>query len=137
MPKRKKKKEPKLVRGKPIDPIVAKARNLRASLLRRAATHLKDTTPSIKELQRWMTLPSYTCYYSLQVLALDEITIDHKIPLNRGGDNSLDNLCFCSSHMNTVKGDMTEKEFRELLELVKTWEDGGASLFRRIKMGHF
>lgn len=138
MARRKKKtKEVKLSRGKPIDPVLLRARNLRSSLLRRVLPELKNTTPTIQELYKWLSLSYYICYYSLEVLTLEQLTIDHKLPLNRGGDNSIDNLCFCSSNMNNLKGNLNEIEFRSLLELCKTWEDGGKRLFSRIKNGYF
>ena len=36
-----------------------------------------------------------------------------------------------------VEGEMTETEFRDLRQLVSTWEDGGRDLFRRLKLGWF
>lgn len=135
--KRKKVKEPKLSKGKPIDPILLKARSLRNSLLGRVPESLKETTPTIKELHKWLTLPAYICYYSLEPLEFEAINIDHKIPLQRGGTNIIDNLCICSSSYNRAKGTLTEHEFRSLLELIKTWEDKGESLIKRLKQGHF
>lgn len=122
---------------KQIDPILFKARNLRSSLLRRVDAELKHTTPTTQELYDWLQRDVFICYYSKQQITLDEVTVDHKCPVKRGGDNSLSNLCIASSDMNTVKGKMTEKEFTGLLSLVCKWEDQGQDLFRRIKMGHF
>lgn len=136
MPKKNKKKG---VNGskKPINPILAKARSLRSSLLRRVKTELKESTPTIKELEKWLTRSTYICYYSLEPLDFDKITVDHKIPINRNGTNDIENLCICSSNMNTAKGSMTEDEFRSLLELIKNWEDKGEGLLRRLKQGFF
>lgn len=139
MNKRKKKKGLTTTTKKVVvNPILAKARSLRSSLLRRVkSSELKSQTPTIKELELWLTKPNYICYYSLEPLDFSNITVDHKIPLNRNGDNTLDNLCICSATMNTAKGSLTEKEFRELLELIKNWEDGGERLIRRLKQGFF
>lgn len=65
------------------------------------------------------------------------MTIDHKIPLQRGGTNSLDNLCLASASMNRAKGTLTHTEFIDLLALINTWEDKGKSLLTRLKQGHF
>lgn len=137
---RKKKKPQYLIKfnrkGEPIEPTLLKARQLRNNLLSRVKTQqLKDTTPSIKDLHKWLSLDSFTCYYSLQPLTLEEINIDHKIPLQRGGTNHLTNLCYCTYEMNSAKGVMTECEFRELLELTKSWEDKGEYLLRKLRMG--
>lgn len=134
-----KKRNKKKVNGskKPIDPILAKARSLRSSLLRRVKPEFKEDTPTINELEKWLRRSSYICYYSLEPLTFEQITIDHKVPLNRNGTNKIENLCICSSAMNTAKGSMTEDEFRSLLELIKTWEDGGESIIRRLRQGFF
>lgn len=122
-----------------IEPYVLKARNLRKSLLRRSPNDkIKNTTPSIEELSKWLNRPFYICHYSLEELDIDHLTIDHKQPLNRQGDNSLSNLCFASAQMNAIKGILNDKEFRSLLELTKSWDVVAKdSLFRRLRMGHF
>lgn len=120
-----------------IEPCLIKARNLRSSLNKRISPELKYTTPTIDVLYKWLKRDKYICYYSLEELTLDNLTIDHKIPLFRGGTNDLSNLCICSRKMNNIKGQLTEKEFKSLLKLVSKWEDGGASLFKRIRQGFF
>lgn len=115
---------------------LAKARNLRASLNRRVALNLRQTTPTISDLEKWINRKSYSCYYCLIDLILDDITVDHKTPLFREGTNNLENLCIACSSCNTIKGSLTEEEFRQLLELVKNWEDSGQYILRRLKMGN-
>ena len=125
---------------KKIDPFLVKARDLRSRLLARFSkdqTAYKQTTPTTVELYEWLKKHDLVCAYSGQQLTIDSITVDHRTPIARSGTNELDNLAICSHHMNTAKGSMTEYEFRMLLDLVKTWEDGGASLLRRLKQGHF
>ena len=120
------------------NPILYKARNLRSRLLARTRDPgIKQTTPTVKELETWLNRDAYICYYSGITLSLNDLTVDHKFPLTRGGTNELDNLCICSNHMNTAKGTMTSEEFMDLLLLVKKWEDGGARLLRRLKQGYF
>jgi len=40
--------------------------------------------------------------------------LDHKTPISRGGDNSLDNLQWTTAQANSVKGAMTHQEFISL-----------------------
>lgn len=40
-----------------------------------------------------------------------EFTVDHRLPLSRGGDNSMKNLCCCCIRCNLAKEDMTDVEF--------------------------
>lgn len=121
---------------KKSNPILVKARDTRGRLLNRVSGDLKGTTPTVLELEKWFN-SSLVCFYSGESLTLKTVTVDHKIPLARGGTNELTNLCFASNHMNTAKGRMTDKEFKSLLIFVSTWEDGGKSLLTRLKQGHF
>jgi 5-methylcytosine-specific restriction endonuclease McrA len=123
---------------KKLNPILIKARDLRSSLLRRSQDPgIKQTTPTVTELEKWLTRDEYICYYSGEILSLNDITVDHKVPISRNGTNELENLCIASHHMNTAKGSLTEKEFVELLLLIQTWENKGIHLLRRLKQGWF
>lgn len=46
---------------------------------------------------------------------------DHKIPISRGGDNSIENLGICTKQANMAKTDMTEEEFITFCNLVSTY----------------
>jgi 5-methylcytosine-specific restriction endonuclease McrA len=54
-----------------------------------------------------LKIKSKTKYY------LDSLSIDHKIPITRGGKSTFENLCVCCHLCNIIKGTMTEKEFIE------------------------
>lgn len=43
---------------------------------------------------------------------------DHKIPVSRGGDNSIDNLGICTKQVNMAKSDLTPEEFFSLCKEV-------------------
>lgn len=124
---------------KKADPFRWKASNIRTSLLNRAVNaEMKINTPSREEIEQWLHAQEpLICYYSREPIKILDITIDHKVPLNRGGDNSFSNLVVASHHMNTAKGTMTDKEFIALLNLISTWEDKGKKLLTRLKQGHF
>lgn len=131
------KKKTKKVK-KPKDILKLKATALRYSLLRRGKKHgVEGTTPTRDELWRWLKKQDLFCYYSYVLVPAKEINIDHKIPLHRGGINSLANLCVTSKKMNTAKGSMTDYEFEELLSFIALWEDKGEYLLRRLRQGHF
>jgi CRISPR/Cas system Type II protein with McrA/HNH and RuvC-like nuclease domain len=42
------------------------------------------------------------------------VTLDHKLPQARGGNDTLDNLCAACQDCNNKKGDFTEDEFRAM-----------------------
>lgn len=120
------------------NPILFKARQLRSSLLSRSKDpEIKKGTPTVQELEAWLTREKHYCHYSGIQLTIEKITVDHKTPVSRGGNNSLENLCIASHHMNTAKGKMNEKEFFQLLKLVSKWEDKGESILKRLKQGWF
>lgn len=48
---------------------------------------------------------------------------DHKIPVSRGGDNSLENLGICTKEANFAKRDMTVEEFYSLCEKVIAYKN--------------
>jgi 5-methylcytosine-specific restriction endonuclease McrA len=55
------------------------------------------------------------CYYCGCVIK-GKKTIDHKIPVVKGGTNDNENLVLACVHCNTQKNDKTEEEYREWLK---------------------
>jgi len=47
------------------------------------------------------------------------LTIDHKIPISRGGTNEESNLQPCCWVCNQLKGSLTDREFRKYLKAIK------------------
>lgn len=136
MTKKKKKKviEPKFSRGIEIPPSLLKARRLRNSLISRVKTQEeKDNTPQIKQLEKLFNHDHFICFYCLNELLLVDTTVDHKTPLSRNGTNDLTNLCISCSDCNSLKGELSEGEYRSLTELLKTFEDDGKYLLTRLR----
>jgi 5-methylcytosine-specific restriction endonuclease McrA len=61
-----------------------------------------------------------TCSYCRMPLSFAAY-LDHRQPLARGGQHHLDNLAVCCTRCNSVKGQLSEAEYRELLALVTHW----------------
>lgn len=55
-----------------------------------------------------------TCYYCGKEIKGRDKTIDHKIPVSRGGTNAIGNLCMCCQSCNSKKNNKTEAEFKEV-----------------------
>lgn len=43
------------------------------------------------------------CYYCGRELKREEKTIDHKLPVSKGGTNNMNNLVICCQHCNSLK----------------------------------
>ena len=92
-----------------------------------------DEVPTRAEIQEWLEAQMpVKCYFTDGFISNEVVELDHKIPLVRGGRLHLENVGVTSRWYNNTKGQMTEKEFRQLLKVVSKWEDKGESLFKRL-----
>lgn len=89
--------------------------------------------PSLDDLEAWLRAQPLRCAYTHRPLTLDTMTIDHRTPLDRGGDHALGNLALATSQANAAKGTMSADEFHALLDLMALWPDRGASVLRRLR----
>lgn len=53
---------------------------------------------------------NYTCAYTGKKLQKTELSIDHVIPVSRGGTNTWENLVCCDREINNFKADRTPNE---------------------------
>lgn len=53
---------------------------------------------------------NFTCGYTGKKLSKDELTVDHIIPISRGGGNTWENLVTCDKALNTWKDNRTPEE---------------------------
>lgn len=113
-----------------------KASQLRDSWRRRAKklNIPVELVPSRGEIQSYIDSfnGTYICYITGKRVPKASIEFDHKIPTGRGGSFSLENTGITSKHFNRIKGMLTDTEFRELLKLISTWDDGGEFLLKRL-----
>lgn len=61
------------------------------------------------------------CFYCKRRLNRFTRTIDHLVPLARGGLNRIYNRVYCCKECNNDKGDMTLKEYRLYLKLKQSY----------------
>jgi len=57
------------------------------------------------------------------------VSIDHIIPLSRGGKNKFTNIAICCTRCNIVKGTMSGKTFIRFMDLIKQDEEILAEMF--------
>jgi 5-methylcytosine-specific restriction endonuclease McrA len=85
-----------------------KLNNRKQKYIRRSMTPID--TETIKEI-----LSGDYCYYCKNKITGIK-TIDHKIPVIKGGTNNKENLVLCCKHCNSQKNNKTEEEYREWLK---------------------
>jgi 5-methylcytosine-specific restriction endonuclease McrA len=76
-----------------------------------AATHPSRKLRYVLRLAVFKRMPRCACHYCGDVFDSREMTLDHVIPLCRGGKNVPDNLVPCCTGCNAAKGAMAYAEF--------------------------
>jgi 5-methylcytosine-specific restriction endonuclease McrA len=74
------------------------------------------------------------CSYCKMPLSF-AVELDHRQPVSRGGHHALSNLAACCPRCNSLKGQLTEGEFRDLLAWLVQHPRAAADLERRILAG--
>lgn len=59
------------------------------------------------------------CPYCVSQVPVNEISLDHIVPLSRGGTNALDNLQWVDLSCNLMKGALSHDEFLTLMRFLK------------------
>ena len=52
-----------------------------------------------------------TCYYCEKIIPDNEVEVDHKIPVSRGGTSQVKNLVLSCRHCNRSKYNLTDYEY--------------------------
>ena len=77
------------------------------------------------------------CQYCRQRITRLSFTLDHDVPLSRGGSPELANLVLCCAECNTRKGQLTGQQFRQVLSCTENWPTADAVAFwGRLKQGN-
>lgn len=71
------------------------------------------TVASMGTRERLYCAQSAYCHYCQNGALFEFWTVDHKIPLCRGGNSHATNLVGCCLNCNSAKGPLTEEEFRK------------------------
>uniref|UniRef100_A0A6M3JLV8 Putative homing endonuclease n=1 Tax=viral metagenome TaxID=1070528 RepID=A0A6M3JLV8_9ZZZZ len=90
----------------------------KASLLWKRRDYRERNAEGDFTLEEWNTKLeeyNYRCAYCGCELTSDTITIDHQIPLIRGGTNYIDNLVPSCQSCNSKKGTKTAEEYLAIL----------------------
>jgi 5-methylcytosine-specific restriction protein A len=77
--------------------------------------HLKKEREKARELKKsaWWNqkLQAGVCYYCENRFSKDDLTMDHKVPLGKGGTSSKNNIVCCCKECNSLKQSKTSVDF--------------------------
>jgi 5-methylcytosine-specific restriction endonuclease McrA len=80
----------------------------------------KDLARSLRKTRWWADrLAKGICYYCEQHFAADQLTMDHILPLARGGRSSRSNVVTACKDCNNRKKYLLPVEWREYLERLR------------------
>ena len=81
--------------------------------------HKKKEKEKARELRksRWWQnkLQAPQCYYCQQFIDKKQATMDHIVPISRGGTSTKGNVVVCCKDCNTKKRDLTAVEWEEFV----------------------
>ncbi len=106
----------------------------KARILQQVLRNYSIKAISIDEMMSWMQT-SHVCEYCSQEIAPKDYSLDHRLPLARGGKNDYSNLHLVCKSCNSMKGQLTEEEFVLLRTFLKDKPEMEADITRRLKAG--
>lgn len=84
----------------------------------------KDKARKLRKTRWWQQkTASGTCYYCGRNVGFKNLTMDHVIPLSRGGRSTKDNIVPCCKECNTRKKSSLPIEWDEYLETLDRQHD--------------
>ena len=90
--------------------------NQRSKLIRKKAGKLSVKVIQMVYEDNIKQYGTLTCYLCLEPINFGQDTLEHKIPLCRGGLNECSNLAIAHFHCNCKKHNKTESEYRNGLQ---------------------
>ena len=77
----------------------------------------REKAKTLRKTRWWQQKTSSgLCYYCKKKVVYKNITMDHLVPLARGGRSTKDNLVPCCKNCNNLKKSMMPLEWEEYLE---------------------
>lgn len=83
---------------------------------------------TLEDLREWLVGESdymggvaWACTYCGKRLTIEEVEPDHRVPLSRGGENTLANLVPACNRDNKTKGELTDEEYIAFREGLRTF----------------
>ncbi len=83
----------------------------------------KPATVTAKQILELIQNQGYRCALSGRVLTPETASLDHIVPLSRGGEHALANIWAVDFQVNNAKGTLTVEEFVALCQEVTAFQD--------------
>lgn len=111
-------------KNKVVDKILRKIDSAKGSMQTRSKKYDVKYDISLDDL-RELVFESYgqKCKYCDKILTVKTMVVDHIIPLSKGGESSISNLQIICKTSNSMKGSLTEQNYKLLLEWLETVPD--------------
>ena len=77
------------------------------------------------------------CKYCKEILTPQNISLDHELPISRGGSVEMGNLCLICKRCNRRKGELTKEEYLALLHFLRAFPDMEKILLKRLSAAGF
>lgn len=84
---------------------------------------MKKRTVTAKMIMDLIEKQNFRCALSNRILTPETASLDHIVPISRGGDHDLSNLWVIEHLINSAKGTMTVDEFVAMCRDVATCRD--------------
>jgi CRISPR/Cas system Type II protein with McrA/HNH and RuvC-like nuclease domain len=88
----------------------------------------KAATVKASEIHEKLRQQNFRCAYSGTELTPETASLDHILPVSKGGDHNINNISIVHAKVNIAKGSMTLEEFIQLCREVVTHTDSLAAI---------
>lgn len=79
-------------------------------------------TVTAKMIMQLVEQQGYRCALSGRTLTPETASLDHVVPLARGGEHGIENLWVVDQQINSAKGTMTVEEFQSMCRDVASYQ---------------
>jgi hypothetical protein len=126
----------------PAETLHKRSAQMYSDMKKRAAKGLWVIPFTLESFRAWLDAKfdadgSARCEYSGDMVLVENFTLDHKIPVSRGGEWGLSNLAVCTSAENLRKGMMSKQEYEDFRTYVNDYfpHEVASSIWRRLQVG--
>jgi 5-methylcytosine-specific restriction endonuclease McrA len=124
-----------------VDPFLKRTRSTYSGHRQRARRDRQTLDYTISDLRVWLLERSiadalWRCACCEGLIVIEDLSLDHRQPISRGGRHELANLAVTCRTCNEVKGMLTAAEWSQLWDVLRRWPPAAiADVLRRLRGG--